>query len=286
MSGHGNVEAIVEQRKGLQRCQSLMPTRSALRRVCTVQRGHERIRLASHDEPVNAATVRTNVFRIKLVVFVMRRMFGLLQFEQIKAWPFHFQVQLSADGQDGVADFLGFQSPAIHSPQKLVVSINRFCIGVALRSLTIRGTGDDQTMQILERLTILQEVARQPVEQFRMAGLLAHAAEVVRRIHNRATEVILPDSIHDRTPGQRMIVLSDPLCQRRAASRFGMIGRQRELPCVSGSQRNCTGRHGRTRLRFVASMQHSDAARHAVCGFEISLRSKACGSGVNHATLR
>ena len=66
---------------------------------------------------------------------------------------------------------------------------------------------------------------------------MPHAAEIIRRINNPAPEVILPDSVDDRAPGQRIVFASDPVRERNASVTFGMVRGQFELPVQSRNDR-------------------------------------------------
>ena len=67
-----------------------------------------------------------------------------------------------------------------------------------------------------------------------MRRLSAHAAEVVRRGDNAAAKVIVPNSIHNRPPNQRVIRSGQPFCQLRAPLALRQIGRK--FPVDGGGQ--------------------------------------------------
>ena len=50
-----------------------------------------------------------------------------------------------------------------------------------------------------------RKVSREPVEQFRVGRGRAHPAEVVGRVDQTPAEVLLPDPVDDRPPGQRVL---------------------------------------------------------------------------------
>ena len=62
-------------------------------------------------------------------------------------------------------------------------------------------------MQALQRPTMLDEVRRQPVEEFRMRGFFPEDAEVAGRPHQCLAEVPAPDAVHDN-PCRKWIVRS------------------------------------------------------------------------------
>src|SRR6187200_3298631 len=80
----------------------------------------------------------------------------------------------------------------------------------------------------------------QPVEQFGMRGLRAHASEVTRRIHETYAEVILPDTIHNRSPSQDVGPIGDPVRESGASRAFVFRG-NREARGQPGDTRERSG---------------------------------------------
>ena len=76
------------------------------------------------------------------------------------------------------------------------------------------------------------EVARQPVQQFRMRGLAAARAKVARRPDDATTEVPVPDAVHEDARRERMIVVDQPPGQleptARALGNRGQVGAGRQ----------------------------------------------------------
>ena len=56
-----------------------------------------------------------------------------------------------------------------------------------------------------------------------------HTSEIIGRVYQSSTEMMLPNAIDDRTPGQRMIGSSDPSSERCATVAFGVIRQQVEV---------------------------------------------------------
>ena len=84
---------------------------------------------------------------------------------------------------------------------------------VVARRLAIDGAADDQPMQCLERLAVVAQLDGQPVEQLGMRRQGAVAAEVVGRVDDPAAEVIVPDAIDDRPPGEHVLRAGEPVGQ-------------------------------------------------------------------------
>jgi hypothetical protein len=48
----------------------------------------------------------------------------------------------------------------------------------------------------------------------------AHATEVIRRVAQAASEMIVPHTIRDAAPGERVLLIGDPVRERRTALGF------------------------------------------------------------------
>ena len=91
--------------------------------------------------------------------------------------------------------------------------------GEARRILAIGGREDHPLHQRLDVPARVDELARQPVEQFGMTGPLALHAEVVAGLDQALTEQLLPEAIDHHARGQRMVGLGEPLRQPQAVLR-------------------------------------------------------------------
>ena len=138
-------------------------------------------------------------------------------------------------------------------------------------------------MQLLERLAAVAEFEREPVEQFGMGGQRAHAAEIIRRFHQAAAEVILPDAIHDAAPGERIVGVREPLSERDAARALGVLGGEREARGQGRERGERAGGDDFLRLFHVAAMEELDDARFAAVGSGAAERAaaKMHGAGEN-----
>ena len=76
---------------------------------------------------------------------------------------------------------------------------------------------------------VVAEPNGQPVQQLRMRGPATHLAEVVWRLHQATAEMILPHTVHDRTPGQRIVRVRQPAGEPRASRAFIMWVSDREF---------------------------------------------------------
>src|ERR1700682_6330440 len=65
-------------------------------------------------------------------------------------------------------------------------------------------------MHFFDRPAAFYETFREVVEKLRMRRRFAEFAEVVGRAHQSFAEMILPDAVHHRTRGERVIRIGDP----------------------------------------------------------------------------
>ena len=74
-------------------------------------------------------------------------------------------------------------------------------------------------MELLDRGAVTQ-LDREPIEQIGVRRKAAHFAQIVRRVHDAPTEVIVPESIRDRAPGEDVLLARDPVRERQSALSF------------------------------------------------------------------
>src|SRR5437660_1066784 len=94
-----------------------------------------------------------------------------------------------------------------------------------------------------------------------MARLPAHATEIVGRLHDSTAEVIMPNPVHDGSPGQRILWVSDPPGESGATSSFILRLRKLEARTQSRNARESAGTDCFTRFVNVPAFQNMDRAR-------------------------
>ena len=104
-------------------------------------------------------------------------------------------------------------------------------------------------MQRFDRPAGLDELPRQPVEQFRVRGPLAFGTEVARRADDPFAEVMLPDAVDHHTGRQRVVCGPEPASQLRPAAARA----DRRLPVFRQGQRK-TPAHSLAELVIVATV--------------------------------
>ena len=78
-------------------------------------------------------------------------------------------------------------------------------------------------MQLLERLAVVAKPASQPVEQLGMAGAISIETKIAGRVHDAATEVVMPNPVHDDAEKEAVASIGDPGGELGAAG--GIRGR-------------------------------------------------------------
>ena len=69
-------------------------------------------------------------------------------------------------------------------------------------------------MNVLERPAALHQFAGEPIEQLGMRRHGAVVAEIRGSVHDAATEMVMPDAVHDDSCGERILGPRDPASQR------------------------------------------------------------------------
>ena len=112
----------------------------------------------------------------------------------------------------------------------------------------------------LDRLAAGANLGGEPVEQFRVRRLCAHAAEVVWGCDDPGAEMVLPNTVDDGTPRERVIFFRQPMGEGDAAVTFLVRGGEFERAGVALGQAHRAGGDFPARLGHVASVQHVDCA--------------------------
>ena len=119
-------------------------------RIGTIQCRHERLLLGAHDESIHRSAMGLRIHRIMQMVFVMRRMLGFFDDKIPERRSSHAPVQEPGQLQHRITISLSLKSSSIHSPQIAIVTIDACLARIGGRDLTIGGTGENQSMQLLE----------------------------------------------------------------------------------------------------------------------------------------
>src|SRR6185312_5759590 len=118
--------------------------------------------------------------------------------------------ELTARGEDRVADRLGLEPARRESPEPAVLTIGLESARVGPARLPVGGRPHDQPMDWLELKTTADVLAREPVEERGVRRGTAVEAEVARRGHQPSTEVIVPDAVDHHPCRQRVEGIAEP----------------------------------------------------------------------------
>ena len=139
------------------------------------------------------------------------------------ARPAGVAVERAGGGQNRIAKCFGIDPLPVHFPQQPVVRIGCHC-GVSRRRaarLFVRLRRHHQAHHSLHapRRGLFDHLACQPVEQFRVRGLIAAGAEIVDAANEAATEQMVPKSVDDHPRCQRMVRRRQPVRELNAVLR-------------------------------------------------------------------
>src|SRR3954469_16056318 len=113
-------------------------------------------------------------------------------------------------------------------------------------------------MQLLDRAAAFQKRSCEPIEQLRMTRRRAHFAEVIRSRYEASAEMVMPDAIHNRAPGESVLRIGDPLRERGAAGAFVLRIRRSEIGGDAGDATERSRRRGFFGFVDIASRQQMD----------------------------
>ena len=107
---------------------------------------------------------------------------------------------------------------------------------------------------------MIAELDGQPVEQLGMRRPGAVAAEVVGRLDDSAAEMIVPEAIGDRTPGEHVLGAGEPVGQGGATAPLVLGMGQRKRAGQTGKARERSRADRFAGLLDLAPAQHGDRA--------------------------
>src|SRR5262249_31516477 len=113
----------------------------------------------------------------------------------------HFRIHLAADCQQRIANDFGLEAKPRPVPEQAVVPVQAYLELIDGGAFEVHRARHDQFMDRLQAPTALNELPREPIEQFGMTRWLTPAAEFAGRRHDAAAKVMLPEVVDDH-PGQ------------------------------------------------------------------------------------
>lgn len=124
-------------------------------------------------------------------------------------------IELSRDGEDGIADRFGFESPGRPPPEELVSGINRVICSGERAGLPIRRRVQDQPVNVPRAPSTVDQFAGEEIEEFRVCGRRSLCTEVAAGLNESVAEVPLPDPVHPDTGHERVCGVRHPVGERQ-----------------------------------------------------------------------
>ena len=137
-----------------------------------------------------------------------------------KTLPPYVPIQLTTRDQHGIPNLLGGQSSGRKTSQINPIGIT-FTNGRHLRmsgASLISLTGENQTVQLLDRPPVLHKPIRQPIQQFRVRRLGPHRTKPIWSRHDPPPKMPGPYPVHDHSGSKRIVPRSNPISQGSATS--------------------------------------------------------------------
>ena len=193
-----------------------------------VERYEGRIDRRAPPIDVEAAAVKVGALRLVVVVaahFVDLPCAGRLL--GLDAFAAKFRVKDSGDGERVVADDFGVESLTRTAGEQAVLAVACEQFRGDAGGLPVR-RAHHHLLDYALRVPVGHEIAREPVEQLRVARPFALRAEVIDRLHDSRAEKHRPPAVHGHTGGERLVFGDEPLCKVQPVRRFA-VGARRDL---------------------------------------------------------
>ncbi len=162
-------------------------------------------------------------------------------------------------GEGGIADFFAAEAVGRSAGEELVGDVAGLQVGGVGGLLTEGGGENDLTYDFLRTPPLLDEVAREPVEECGVGGEISLQSEIFGGANDTVAKEVLPDPVDVDTGGQGVLGEGEPLSEAEAVAR-GVCG------------------EGDEEIQGVAS----DEIFRSAFGVEISTFENVGGSGNRH----
>ena len=142
--------------------------------------------------------------------------------------PAHrLEAELTGHGQEGVAEFLGAEAARRETPEQAAIAVDGGRLGPVRRALAVGTREQDLEVQRFQPPAVVQQAAREEVEQFGVRRRAAEEAEVARGVDDPGTEVVLPHAVGEDAGREWVALGRDPARERQAPFALGRVGWQR-----------------------------------------------------------
>ena len=158
------------------------------------------------------------------------------------------EIEIAADEEHRVANGFRIETAATGARKQRVVWVRR---GVAIARKLPCVREQQQAVHRLHRPALFHKTRREKIQQLGMRRHLPACAEIIRRRHEPASEMLLPDSVRHHTGGEGICRIDDPLRQLQTPAGAGFA---RHGLCAEHLQE--TARHFLAEtLRIAAHLQ-------------------------------
>ena len=135
----------------------------------------------------------------------------------------HLGAEEAAHGERLVAEHLAGGTEARAAGDQTIVGVAFVALRIARGGLAV-GAGVQEEREHLLRIPAAgDELAREPVEQLRMDGQVALAAELLARTHDAHAEDRFPETVHRDARGERVVAADDPAGETETILRISII---------------------------------------------------------------
>ena len=209
--GPAQGQLAVEHHQRLRRVGRHAADRAAFVRIRHVERLEQRVSRVAPNEHIDASAEVLGAI-LRDVPPVVAHLHARRQFRK-HTRPAHLQIEPSGHGQRRIPDEFALEPLAREPPEHAILGIDLDRVGPVVGRLLVCPRGQHEPVQVLDPPAVLDEIDRQPVEQFGMRRGIAHHAEVARRADQAPSEVVMPDAVDDYASGQRVCRVGQPIRQ-------------------------------------------------------------------------
>ena len=166
--------------------------------------------------------------------------------------PAHFLDQQPAHEQRIVTDHFRVEPEARPPREQPVLRILLNQSRRHRRTLLVRCAGDHESNHVLHVPAALDELRREPVQQFRVRGPFTLRADVAGSFHETGAKELLPEAIHGHARRERMFGADEPPCEIEAIGGRTAGGQRRQ-------HMRHAGRHRVAALIVLAAFENESA---------------------------
>ena len=132
-----------------------------------------------------------------------------------------FAVEFAGDAEERVAHGFGVETLAVGSPEEAVGGIDRDGLAFLVGAKLVSAREHDFAVEFFDGPVTRDELRREVIEEFRMAGTITHEAEVRDGFDDAFTEVVLPDAVDEDAGREGIGGAGDGFSEFETTAAFG-----------------------------------------------------------------